>query len=211
MKKALAYLITRAAGLFLLAVFKVLPVVGRLWQFCRTRYLINLWIPLRIIQWLIYLPIHVFLVVMVRPWLAWVAVKWFSTENKLDLQPWLCWFMTPDNPLSGDKDWQTKHIAAGSDPLSDENRIAWIRRNGFNWFNYHILGCRNDTVFELFNLAIQNEHWLWVRPDGYWLVRAYIPWGKRYLNLFWGWSLFGEIDGRCKFTVTTRFKDHKPG
>ncbi|WP_445368847.1 DUF7338 family protein [Methylomonas sp. BW4-1] len=210
MKKALAFLLTHAAGLFLLLVHTVLPMVGKLIDRCRTRELFNIWIPLRIVQWLLYAPIHVFLVVLVRPWLAWVAVKWFSTKDKLGLQPWLFWFMTIDNPLSGDEGWQTEHIPPGSDPLSDENRTDWMRRNGFNWLNHWILGCKSDDVWTLFNLAIQNEHWLWVRPDGYWLVRAYIPWREKYLNLFLGWSLFGEIDGRCKFTLTIRFKDAKP-
>lgn len=207
---AIAYLLTHLAGLFLLLVHTVLTLAGKAAQRWKSTDIATVLIPIRIIQWLIYLPVHGFLVVLVRPWLAWVAVKWFSTDNRLQLHPWLFWFETIDNPLSGDKGWQTKHIPPGSDPLSDQNRIAWLRRNGFNWFNHWVLGCKDDEVFALFNRAVQNQHWLWVRPDGYWMLRAYIPWGKRYLNLFWGWSLFGEIDGRCKFTFTTRFKDHKP-
>ncbi|MBD9362938.1 DUF7338 family protein [Methylomonas fluvii] len=207
--KTFAYLVTHLLGASLVLMHKILPVAIRLVRLWATAVL-GFRFGCRLVQWLVYLPLHVFLVVFVRPWLAWVAVKWFGTANKLDLHPWLRWFMTPDNPLSGDNDWQTKHIAAGSDPLSDENRIAWLRRNGFNWFNYHVLGCRNDSVFELFNLAIQNTRWFWLRDDGYWMLRAYIPVGNQYLNLFWGWSLFGEIDGYCKFTLTTRFKDDKP-
>lgn len=167
-------------------------------------------LTLRLLQWLLYLPVHL-LIVLARYPLAPMAVVFFTTNDKRQLLWPFAWLGTIDNDLGGDSGWRNEHIKPGSNPLSTWNRICWLWRNGGNAVNYYVLGCRCNSIFELFNLAMQDQRWFWCRPDGYWMVRAYIPWGKKYLNLFWGWSLFGEIDGRCKFTFTTRIKDSLPG
>lgn len=151
------------------------------------------------LKWLLFLIPHV-LIIANRYWLAWVAVKFFSTENKLQLKPGWEWFMTIDNPLSGDSGWQNEHITG--DPLSDKNRIAWLRRNGGNSFNYNQLGVPEDKWFAITNWMVQDQDCLWTRNDGAWMLRGYF--GPFYL--FIGWSLFGAIEGRCKFTCTIKLK-----
>jgi hypothetical protein len=45
------------------------------------------------------------------------------------------------------------------------------------------------------------------------MIRSYIkvPLLKTYWNPYIGWSLFGNVNGRCKFTFTVlRFKRTKP-
>lgn len=211
-----------AAGYFLL-IHQILKWAA--WCFNRRepfkRYAL---LALRIVQWLLYLLPHI-LVVGLRYPLAPIAVKYFSTPNKLNLVWWLRWMETPDNPLTGDKGWQTEHIKPGSDPLSDENRTGWMERNGFAWFNFFIIGCIADRIWMALHYVTQNDHWFWFRPDGYWMLRAFIPFAdvvifkggrpcwtptERYLNVYWGWSLFGVVDGRHKFTFTTRVKSQRP-
>ena len=41
--------------------------------------------------------------------------------------------------------------------------------------------------------------------DGYWLYRLFIPIGSHFLELFFGWNLFGGNDqGRCKVACQIR-------
>lgn len=153
------------------------------------------------LKWALCLPLHL-LVIINRYWLAWVAVKFFSTENKLQLKPGWGWFMTIDNPLTGDAGWQTEHMPIKGDPLLDENRIGWLRRNGGNSLNYGFLGVPDDKWWRLGNHMIQDAKRLWVRPDGAWQYRASIPVFGRVWTPFIGWGLFGAVEGRCKFTCT---------
>ncbi|NOV29184.1 hypothetical protein [Methylomonas sp. ZR1] len=178
----------------------------------------------RILQWLLYLIVHLAIVIARYP-LAPIAVVFFTSNDRRDLLFPFTWLGTIDNDLAGDSGWQTEHIMPGSDPLSTWNRIKWLWRNGGNRLNYQLLGCPDSVLFRLKYDWLQDRDWLWLRPDGYWMLRAYIPFRdvvifengqfcwrltKRYLNLFWGWSLFGPIDGGCKFTFTTRIKSAKP-
>ncbi|QSB01987.1 hypothetical protein JWZ98_03225 [Methylomonas sp. EFPC1] len=175
-------------------------------------------------KWLLFLPVHI-LLVPARYICAPIAVRWFRTDNKLQLKNPFKWLMTIDNPLSGDSGWQLEHIKPGSDPLSFWNCMLWLFRNGGNWVNYWLLGIANDRDFVIWHYLKQNKHSVWVRPDGHWMIRAYIPFpdakifdnGRlcwlptvRYLNLFIGWSLFGAIENRNKMTCTVRIKDEKP-
>ena len=155
---------------------------------------------LRILQWLIYLPIHIALILSRYP-LAPIAVLLFSTSDKRHLNH-LQWLETLDNDLSGDSGWKNEHIQPGSDPLSNWNRIKWLWRNGGNSVNYRLLG-----IAYLPSEASWSKPALWIhRPDGYWLIRKFIPIFGRYLELFIGWGLFGEVFGRCKFSCTIRIK-----
>lgn len=166
-------------------------------------------LTLRILQWLLYLPLHL-LVIAARYPLAPIAVVFFTTNDKRHLLFPFTWLGTIDNDLSGDNGWRTEHIKPGSDPLSTWNRIGWLWRNGGNWVNYKVLSCKADGDWIDNNTKGSTARVWFVRPDGYWMLRAFIPWGKRYLNLFWGWSLFGPIEGKCKMTASTRRKDEKP-
>ena len=163
---------------------------------------------LRILQWLIYLPAHIVLILSRYP-LAPLAVLLFSTADKRHLR-YLQWLETLDNDLAGDSGWQNEHIQPGSDPLSDWNRIKWLWRNGGNAVNYRVLGIR----YPVFGANLVNQpikSWLWVRStDGYWLIRKFIPLFGRYLEIFIGWGLFGEVQGRCKFSCTIRVKRSVP-
>lgn len=151
------------------------------------------------LKWLLFLIPHS-LIMANRYWLAWVAVKYFSTPNKMQLQPGWDWFMTLDNPLSGDSGWQNEHITG--DPLSDKNRIAWLRRNGGNSFNYMQIGVEYDKWFSLQNWMLQDTKNFWRRKDGAWQFRAKVPVFGRVWTPYIGWGLFGPVDNRCKFTCT---------
>lgn len=164
----------------------------------------------RILQWLLYLIAHI-IVVLIRYPAAPFAVVFFTSNDRRDLLFPFTWLGTIDNDLAGDSGWQTEHIQPGSDPLSTWNRIKWLWRNGGNRLNYQLLGCPDSVLFRLKHDWLQNIISVWRRPDGYWMIRAYIPIGGKFLNVFWGWSLFGPIEGRCKFTFTTRIKSNKPG
>ncbi|WP_445372713.1 DUF7338 family protein [Methylomonas sp. HW2-6] len=164
----------------------------------------------RIMQWLLYLPLHL-LVAVARYPLAPIAVASFTTNDKRFLLFPFTWLETIDNDLSGDDGWRTEHIRPGSDPLSLWNRIRWLWRNGGNRVNYMVLGCPDDPNFRADWSNMQDREAFWIRDDGYWMIRGHIPIGRKYLYLFVGWSLFGPLCARCKFTCTIRIKANKPG
>lgn len=166
-------------------------------------------LPLRMLQWLTYLPLHL-LVTIARYPLAPIAVVFFTTNDKRQLLFPFIWLETIDNDLSGDDGWRNEHIKPGSDPLSTWNRIKWLWRNGGNRFNYMVLGCRDDLEFRRERANVNKQRDFWQRPDGYWLWRSYHPVFGRYLELFLGWSLYGpkvsDNKIRCKFVATIRIK-----
>lgn len=151
------------------------------------------------IRWLRYLIIHM-LAVIVRYPLSPIAVIWYSTEDKLHLTRFN-WLETIDNDLSGDKGWKAEHLA-GSDVLSNWNRIRWLWRNGGNALNYGVLGCDFQPFI--------SQQTYWKRPDGYWIFRKF--WqitGTRQLEIFIGWGLYGPQLERCKFVCTIRLPSIK--
>lgn len=154
---------------------------------------------MKIALWFLLLPVHISVVLLRYP-LAPIAVWMFSTADKRHLR-FMRWLETLDNDLSGDSGWRNEHIKPGSDPLSTWNRIKWLWRNGGNAINYNLLGCEYDPA-----LPSQGKRSFVKRSDGRWLLRLSIPLFGKYLELFWGWSIFGPIHGRCKYTFTTRFK-----
>ena len=154
---------------------------------------------MKYLKWLALLLPHIILISN-RYWVAWVAVRFFCTADGKSLQPWLSWLMTDDNDLGGDSGWRNEHIPAGSDPYSFANKLAWMRRNGFHHFNYAIIGIPTDKWWVLANYLMQDTKRFWQRPDGHWMLRG--NFGPIYL--FIGWSLFGGINGRDKFTATIK-------
>lgn len=168
----------------------------------------------RILQWLLYLPLHL-LVTIARYPLAPIAVVFFATNDKRQLHFPFDWLETIDNDLSGDSGWRTKHIKPGSDPLSTWNRIRWLWRNGGNRFNHMTIGCLDDFEYRRPWQGInKNDTHFWSRPDGYWLWRSFTPLFGRFLEVFIGWHLFGpHVDCnkyRCKFVCTVRLAVKKP-
>ena len=166
---------------------------------------------LRLIQWFVYLPIHVILVLSAPLYVGWV-VRNFTTDNLLDLKWPFKLLMTGDNPMTGDKGWQEEHMPIKGDPYLLENRIGWVRRNKWNRFNFQIIGAKADLKWIKEFVAIENDKWFFIRPDGAWMLRCFIPipFIKKYLNLYFGWSLFGAVNGNNKFTATIRIKSKKP-
>ncbi|MCK9606226.1 MAG: hypothetical protein M0R33_07210 [Methylomonas sp.] len=160
---------------------------------------------LRILQWLLLLPIHL-LITLARYPLAPVAVLLFSRKDKRHLRWPFRWLETIDNDLSGDDGWKTEHIKLGSAPLSTWNRIQWLWRNGGNRANYMLLGCIEEFAWTIRHFAAENSKPFWVDPHGYWLLRRFIRIGRKEIEVFIGWSLFGAKLGRCKYTATIRIK-----
>lgn len=159
------------------------------------------------LKWLGYLFVHLLIVIARYP-IAPFAVVFFTTNDRRELLFPFRWLGTIDNGLDGDSGWRNEHITG--DPLSTWNRTKWLWRNGGNALNYNLLGVDNDKWFALENWMIQDINRLWVRKDKAWMYRAYLPLFGRYLNLFIGWSLFGAIEEKCKFTCTIRIKKNRP-
>lgn len=154
--------------------------------------------------WLLALPPHLAVTVLKYP-LAPIAVECCSVDDGKHLWLPFRWLETIDNDLGGDSGWKNEHIEPGSDPYSDWNRIMWLWRNGGNWFNYNVIGIDNDQS----NLPVQAPGFT-VRDDGFWLWRDYYEISdETKMEIFWGWGLYGNVEGRNKFTFTTRFKNIK--
>jgi hypothetical protein len=159
---------------------------------------------MKILKWLLLLPIHILIIITRYP-LAPIAVLLCSSADRKQLTDWR-WLETIDNDLAGDTGWRNEHIKPGSDPLSFWNRVRWLWRNGGNSANYNLLGCAYDPNLPPLNTA---GGVCLSRRDGYWLLRKFIPLFGKYLELFWGWGLYGPVNGRCKFTFTTRIKSKR--
>ena len=155
---------------------------------------------MKLLKWLAFLPLHIGIFFARYP-LSPVAVLLFSTKDKRYLTA-MRWLETLDNDLGGNDDegWLTKHIKPGSDPYSFWNRTRWLWRNGGNAVNYQFLGCDySDPTWS--GLPDKCDfRGLYVRKDGYWLFRKVIAG----VEVFWGWNIYSNINGRCKFTFTTR-------
>lgn len=151
------------------------------------------------ILWVACLPVHLTVAIAKFP-LAPVAVYGFSTEDKKHLETPFQWLETTDNDLGGDYGWQHEHIEPGSDPYSDWNRVGWLWRNGGHAVNYGLLGIDAEPVPDF-------SRGLNVRDDGFWLYRNGFPISDtKSLEVFWGWHIYGIVDGRNKYVFTTRIK-----
>lgn len=159
-----------------------------------------------VLKWLVRIPLMV-IVVLLGKALASYMVKNHSTDDKRYLTGW--WWRiwgTIDNDLGGDSYWKKDHLN-GDDPLKDENRIGWIKRNAGNGFNYNYIGVPNDAelVARYRNEAgIISGGPLWQNEYAF-LYRNRTPVGfGRELEVFLGWALFGEHFGRCKIVMSVR-------
>lgn len=155
--------------------------------------------------WIILLPIHLTMSVAKYP-LSPVAVTFFQSDDGKHLVTPFQWLETKDNDLCGDYGWQSEHIELDSDPCSDWNKINWLWRNGGNRFNYEIIGTEYDPSVGDPKLGYT------LRDDGYWLYREYFPFGvwpleNKKLEVFYGWNLYGNVDGLNKYVFTTRIRD----
>lgn len=157
-----------------------------------------------ILLWIVLLPVHVGVIVTKYP-LAPIAVEFFSSDDGKYLEFPFEWLQTKDNSLCGDSGWVSEHIEPGSDPCSDWNRIGWIWRNGGNTFNYDVIGAPYDSSVGDFKYGFTD------REDGYWLYRELfnIPGTDKHLELFYGWNIFGNVNGEVKYTFTTRIQTNK--
>lgn len=148
---------------------------------------------MKIYKWLALLPLHLAVILLRYP-LAPIAVLLFSSSDKRRLTR-LKWLETIDNDLTGDDGWKTEHITGV--PLAFWNCVKWLWRNGGNRFNYETIGTRAFITYQV-------GPSVWRNADGYWMLRKKIPLFGKTLELFWGWSLHGRINGLCKYTFTTR-------
>lgn len=157
-------------------------------------------------RYCLFLIPHLLLSVLRYP-LAVIAVLFFSTKTGRHLTRFE-WLETIDNDLSGDSGWKEEHLI-GPDPLSMINRIRWLWRNGGNTVNYGLLGVDDNPSWRVVYGCASGPRW--ERPDGAWLYRRYISLaGLRYVELFFGWALFGPQKGRCKIVCSIRLKKEVP-
>lgn len=164
--------------------------------------------PLRVLQWLIYLPLHV-LTVLLRYPLAPIAVIFFSTPDRKHLT-FFKFLETQDVDMGGDTGFQTHHITPGSDPYSVWNRIRWGFRNGCQTLTYRWFGVNFDKEWADSISATSEGKIFFVRPDGAWLL--FIdnkPLFGRFLTIFFGFGIRSNINGKSKFSCTVRFKAKK--
>ena len=159
------------------------------------------------IRWYLYIWVLCVGVISGKLLASWM-VKNRSTEDKLNLVGiWQRIYATSDNDLTGDSYWKAKHLN-GDDPLKDEHRIGWIKRNAFNAGNYRFLGVDNNPEFVS---KYKNEAGVisggpvWETDNAFlYRPRFAIPGAGRDLELFFGWALFGEKNGRCKLVFSIR-------
>jgi hypothetical protein len=143
-----------------------------------------------------------FSLMLLRYPLAVIAVIFYSTKDKLHVTKWK-WLETIDWPLTGDNGWREEHLV-GDNPLSTYNRIRWLWRNGGNRYNYEVIGVCDD---QLWREGIVQGYGYFERPDGAWLKRIKVPlFGTRFIQLTFGWNIFGPQHGLCKYVCTIRIK-----
>lgn len=139
---------------------------------------------------------------LIRYPLAVIAVLFYSTKDKLYITKWK-WLETIDWPLTGDRGWREEHMW-GDDPYSTINRIRWLWRNGGNRHNYVEWGVLDDPVWRE---NIVQGYGYFERSDGAWLLRVKIPLIKPlFIQMIFGWNLFGPQSGMCKYVCTIRLK-----
>lgn len=157
---------------------------------------------LSVLKWLAILPYHG-LVVLAATWLAGYAVRNYSSDDKLDLRSPFRWMMTTDAWLNGDPYWQRQLIERGLDPMADEHRIAWMKRNGGNRVNYGQLGVDAPSAEWLRRYrdeqGVISGGSMWWYGDA-WCFRGHLLG----IELCAGHNLFGEKNGRCKFWCSLR-------
>ena len=157
---------------------------------------------LRIPQFFLYMIVQIFGFIIRYP-LAPIAVIFFSTPDKKHLT-FFKFLETIDNDLGGDNGWQTVHIAPGSDPYSNWNRIGWLWRNGFDRIAYFWLGCGEAGCFYAFPPSIEYRY----NSNGYWCIHKFfkIPFVTLWFEIYWGWSIGATLQGLNKITFTNRFR-----
>lgn len=154
------------------------------------------------LRWLALLVPH--LVVKAAAWsLAYVAVRWFSTADGLQLKAPLRWMMTRDADLSGDSYWKVECAAKGLDYRSFEAKVAWLRRNGGHTVNYGLLGVDVSQAW-VDQYRNPTTHWisggpLWVSDDAFELWISIFG-----IDFMAGWNLIGHQNGRAKYWAQIR-------
>lgn len=155
-----------------------------------------------VLKWFALLPFHG-IVVLASVRLARYAVLNCSSDDKLDLRSPFRWMMTTDAWLNGDTYWQKQLIEKGQDPMADENRVAWMKRNGGNRVNYNTLGvpAPDQAWLDLYRSVegVISGGPVWWHGNA-WCLRGH--WLS--LELAAGWNLFGAKNGRCKFWLSIR-------
>lgn len=158
-------------------------------------------------RWLLYFPVMIcvgllkYPLALVAPLFAYPQYgavdnnKGFAVEPRLP--GWFSLLGTDDNSLWGD----AGHKARVGDYKSYWGMVQWLWRNGFHNFNYTVLGCPAMHMPE----RLPTDYY-WKRPDGYWLYRRFVPVGSKVLELFFGWNLYGVVNGRCKYVCSIRLK-----
>jgi hypothetical protein len=136
---------------------------------------------MRILQWLISLPVDLAVSLSVFP-LAPIVVA-------LGKVP--AWMMTPDNSIDGDEG----HLARWQGKSAYLRRVAWLWRNrayGFTALNADGIDILDVTTKG--NPATSNRPftpgWCLRTVDGYWHLYAILPYGKRFARINLGWKLW---------------------
>lgn len=154
------------------------------------------------LRWLALLIPHI--VVKIGAWsLAYVAVRWLSTEDGRSLKFPLRWMMTKDADLFGDSYWQIECMEKGIDPKSVAGRIAWLRKNGGHTANYEWFGV-DVTQDWVDKYRDPTTHWisggpLWISDNAFELWISILG-----IDFMAGWNLIGHQHGRAKYWAQIR-------
>lgn len=112
------------------------------------------------LKWFVFLILNLSTNILNFP-LAPIVVLFVKKDGYLP--GWLWWFQTPDNPLSGDKDWQTKYR-----PFLNEsnifkrwvNRFRWLYRNKLYGFNVSVMSVyfkNGDHMTTIGDTSVKND------------------------------------------------------
>ena len=154
------------------------------------------------LRWLALLIPHI--VVKIGAWsLAYVAVKWFSTDGGRILKHPFGWMMTKDADLFGDTYWQIECREKGIDPQSVDGRIAWLRRNGGHTVNYGLLGVDVSGAwvgqYRDPKTGFITGGPLWISDNAFELWISILG-----VDFMAGWNLIGHQHGRAKYWAQIR-------
>lgn len=146
---------------------------------------------MKLLLWLAFTPLAILADLIAFPVVPLVALVPEPLAKK-----YLSWFLTPDNPMTGDESHERRWAGHHWYPKT----VAWLWRNRAYGFAKSVLGAKTLKPVEVFGDPETtdkgpHEGWAyWKTPDGYWqfyFIKK-MPWDK-VLRVNLGWKLWNEV------------------
>jgi hypothetical protein len=150
-----------------------------------------------ILRYIVYFPISIFMLLQNYITAPIVVLFAKTDENGNGYLPNIFnWWMTPDNPLEGDKGYKTEHAPFLNPKYKFQiyiNRVFWLYRNSMYGFDINVLGCKlkNGFIFKYIgNPNTSNRplskgivlRWVNNRPHYYFQLYIIIPYSFLFLK-----------------------------